>query len=216
MSIPGPATPQASLYVESLAAPTPTPGGGSASAVTAALAASLLQMVAGISLEKATDEQIPVLISSAQYAEQLRAQLLDLGSQDELAYGNYLAALRMTRMTVEERASRKEALERAIVDAANVPLGIAQAAFTLLEQIPNLSRVANPNLISDLATAAHIAYGAGNGALVMVKVNLDSIKNPETKTELTAKYDQLGVYLQLALSSALTLVAASNEDDQPF
>jgi formiminotetrahydrofolate cyclodeaminase len=173
-------------------------------------------MVAGISLEKATDEQKPILESSLQFAEQLRAHLLDLGSQDELAYGNYLAALRLPRMTQEERSLRKAALEQAMIHAANVPLGIAQAAFTLLEQIPNLSRVANPNLISDLATAAHIAYGAGNGSLVMVKVNLDSIKTPETKTELTAKYDQLGIGLQLALSSALTLASAPDENDLPF
>lgn len=216
MSLPSPATPQASPYTESLAAPTPTPGGGSASAVAGMLAASLLQMVAGISLEKATDEQKSILESCLQFAEQLRAHLLDLGSQDELAYGNYLAVLRLPRMTPGERALRKEALEQAMIHAANVPLGIAQATFTLLEQIPHLSRVANRHLTSDLATAAHIAYGAGSGALVMVKVNLDSIKTPETKTELTAEYDQLGISLQLALSSALTLLSVSDENDVPF
>lgn len=216
MSLPGPATPLADRYTDRLAASTPTPGGGSASAVAASLAASLLQMVAGISLEKATEEQRPDLEAGLKYSEQLRAHLLELGTQDELAYGNYLVALRMPRLSPEERVLRKDALEQATIHATNVPLGIAQAAFTILEQIPSISRVANPNLLSDLATAAHIAYGAGNGALVMVKINIDSIKSPETKSELTARYDQLGIYLQLALSSALTLVSASDENDLPF
>jgi formiminotetrahydrofolate cyclodeaminase len=93
---------------------------------------------------------------------------------------------------------------------------IVEMSLTLLHQIPNIARVANKNLISDLATAAHLAYGAANGTLVMVNVNLDAIKTPETKTELTAKYDRLGIHLQLALSEALVLVGASTESDIPF
>lgn len=216
MSLPDSATPLAAPYTGRLAAPTPTPGGGSASAVTAAIAASLLQMVAGISLEKAADEQRLELEAGIRFAASFRSRLIDLGAEDEGAYGGFLDAMRMPRMTSEDREVRKQTMELAMIHAASVPMEIAEMSLTLLNEIPRISRVANKNLLSDLATAAHLAYGAANGALIMVKVNLDAIKTPETKTELTTKYDQLGIQLQLALSTALTLAGASNESDLPF
>lgn len=216
MSVPSPATPLAAHYTDRLAAPTPTPGGGSASAVAASLAASLMQMVAGISLEKATDEQRPDLEAGVRFSASFRARLLDLGAEDERAYDGFLEAMRMPRLSPQDRQARKQTIELATLHAASVPMEIAEKSLTLLHQIPNIARVANPNLISDLATAAYLAYGAANGALVMVKVNIDAIKTPAIKTELTAKYDQLGIHLQLALSETLTLVGASNESDPPF
>jgi formiminotetrahydrofolate cyclodeaminase len=210
------ATPLAASYTDRLAAATPTPGGGSASAVTASIAASLLQMVASISLEKATDEQKPELEAGVRFAGSFRARLLDLGAEDERAYAGFLEALRLPRLTPEDRELRKQAIELATIHATSVPMEIVEMSLTLLHQIPNIARVANKNLISDLATAAHLAYGAANGTLVMVNVNLDAIKTPETKTELTAKYDRLGIHLQLALSEALVLVGASTESDIPF
>jgi len=216
MSLPDSATPLAASYTNRLAAPTPTPGGGSATAVAASIAAALLQMGAGISLEKATDEQRPELESAVRFAASFRSRLLDLGAEDESAYSGFLDALRMPRLTLEDRELRKQMMELATIRATSVPMEIAEMSLTLLKEIPGISRVANKNLLSDLAVAAHLAYGAANGALVMVKVNLDSIKTPETKTELTAKYDQLGIHLQLALSEALVLVGASSESDLPF
>lgn len=216
MSFSDSATPLAAYYTDRLAAPTPTPGGGSATAVTASIAASLLQMVAGISLEKASEDQRPELEAGVRFAGSFRARLLDLGAEDERAYEEFLQALRMPRITPEERTMRRQTMELAILHAASVPMEIAEMSLTLLHQVSNLARVANPNLVSDLTTAAHLAYGAANGALVMVNVNIDSIKTPETKTELTAKCDQLGIHLQLALSEALTLASASNESDLPF
>lgn len=216
MSFLNAASPLAALYTDRLAAATPTPGGGSASAITASIAAALMQMVAGISLDKATEDQRPALEAGVRLAGSFRARLVDLGAEDERAYDGFLEAIRMPRLTPEDREARKQAIELATIHAASVPLEIAEMSLTLLHQIPNISRVANKNLISDLATAAHLAYGAASGALVMVKVNIDTIKTSETKTELTAKYDQLGIDLQLGLSEALILTGASTESDLPF
>jgi formiminotetrahydrofolate cyclodeaminase len=209
MSLAASATSLAVSYTERLAAATPTPGGGSASAVAAAIAASLLQMVAGISLEKATDEQRPDLESGVRFGGSFRARLLDLGAEDERAYGGFLEALRLPRVTPEDRELRKQAIELATVHATSVPMEIAEMSLTLLRQVPVIARVANKNLVADLATAAHLAYGAANGALIMIQVNLPSIKSAETKSELVAKYDQLGIQLPPAFSEALASVSPS-------
>ncbi len=110
------ATPQAAHYSDRLAAATPTPGGGSASAVAGVLAASLVEMVLGISAEKRGGSDAP---SAAHLeAKRLRASLLEFGSADESAYAGYMGALRLPKSTDEEKSVRKQALAAATVTAA--------------------------------------------------------------------------------------------------
>lgn len=199
------ATPQAARYSDRLAAATPTPGGGSASAVTGVLAASLVEMVLGISAEKRGGSDAP---SAAHLeAKRLRASLLELGSADESAYAGYMGALRLPKSTDEEKSARKQALASATVTAARVPLAIAEECLNLLGLLGDAATQSLPTLLSDLQTAAHLAHGAARGALVMVNVNLASMKQSETRQELAADYDRLGEALPAALTTALSLTA---------
>lgn len=199
------ATPSAARYTDLLAATTPTPGGGSASAVAAALAASLVEMVLGISAEK-NESAAPS--SELQQAQQHRARLLELGAADEAAYGGYMSALRLPKSTDAEKAARKQALETATVTAANVPLAIAGECLHLLQLLIPATPQSLPALRSDLETAAHLAHGAANGALVMVGINLGSLKNAEAKAPLSAAYTTLQRDLSAALVTALAAVTA--------
>jgi formiminotetrahydrofolate cyclodeaminase len=199
------ATPSAARYTDLLAAATSTPGGGSASAVAGALAASLVEMVLGISAEKRVETAASPELAQAR---QHRARLLALGAEDEAAYGGYMNALRLPKTTDDEKAARKQALETATITAANVPLAIAGECLELLRLIIPATPQSLPALRSDLETAAHLAHGAANGALVMVDVNLSGLKNPEAKTPLSATYDALQRDLSAALVTALAAISA--------
>jgi formiminotetrahydrofolate cyclodeaminase len=200
------ATSLAQTYLEQLASPAPTPGGGSASAVGAALGVALLEMVATLSQQSADAERQPILTElGTNYRAQLR-RLIELGAGDEDAYGGYRQALALPKANEEEKARRREALQRATIASARVPLDIAELALDALRGIPDLAAVSSSYLRADLATAAHLLAGAAFGALVMVDTNLGSIKDEAISSELTtrrnATHDATGAALNEALSAS--------------
>ena len=86
-------------FLAALAAPTPAPGGGAAAAISGAIAASLVEMVAGLSLNKSPDGAEAALQqrTAAQMAT-LRAELLILADDDALAYDALIQAMRLPKV----------------------------------------------------------------------------------------------------------------------
>ena len=72
-----------SQLLDAFAAPTPTPGGGSAAALAGAMAAALLEMVASMSKTKnGTPEDRAALDAALPELKTLRALLTDLVDRD--------------------------------------------------------------------------------------------------------------------------------------
>ena len=165
--------------LESVAAPTPTPGGGSVAALAGALAASLGQMVAQLSRQKK---------SQAQFAEQLSTALAELRragdalaraiDEDAASYEAVMTAFRLPKGTPEEQEKRAEAIQQATRSAAEVPLQVAESACALLAQLGQLEPFISPSMISDLRVGRLMASAAARGALENVAINLDSIADP--------------------------------------
>src|SRR5213592_653523 len=98
-------------FSDQLAAGQPTPGGGSAAALTGALGAGLVSMVCNFTVGRdkyadVEDEVRAVLDRS----EELRAELGRAVERDVAAYGGYSAASKMPRESEEEQRARGEAL----------------------------------------------------------------------------------------------------------
>src|SRR5579859_4845363 len=94
-------------YLDELASAQPTPGGGSASALSGALGAALASMVCRLTPGKAGYEDVQSEIEQIwQQAERLRARFAQLVQEDIAAYGELAAAYRMPRATHEERGER--------------------------------------------------------------------------------------------------------------
>jgi formiminotetrahydrofolate cyclodeaminase len=60
--------------------------------------------------------------------------------------------------------------------ATSVPLGVAERAVEVAQIAAGLRPITNPNMSSDLTTAAALAKAALEGALANVEINLGSIK----------------------------------------
>src|SRR5262245_53289022 len=91
-------------FLERVASPDPTPGGGSVAALTGALGASLLVMVAAMPKAKsdaAADRT--ALDEAAGRLEALRQTLARLVDRDTAAYEAVMAALRLPRASDEEK-----------------------------------------------------------------------------------------------------------------
>ncbi len=181
-------------FAEALAAATPTPGGGSASAQAGAMAASLIQMVCDLTLGR---EQYRVHEAAVQpirhRAEGLRRDLLALVDRDAQAYDAVVTALRLPKGTVAEKEARAAALERANLFAIEAPMAIADACASLMVMASELVEKGNVNAVSDVGTAALLAYAGLRGAVLSVRVNLKGVKDEASGARLRERVRRLEV-----------------------
>ena len=160
-------------FTQALAAATPTPGGGSASAHAGAMAAALIQMTCDLTIGReayrAHDEAVRAIRARS---EGLRRDLLALVDRDAQAYDEVVRALRLPRGTDAEKQTRSEALERANLFAIETPLATADACAALMGMAAELASKGNINVVSDVGTAALLAYAGLRGGILTVRINL--------------------------------------------
>ncbi len=162
--------------VNQLGSGEPTPGGGSAAAFGGALGAALVAMVGRLTDGRtATDADAALVTETLTFATALRSELLNLATLDANAYAAVVAARRLPRSTDAERESRTVQLAQANRLATDVPLRTARAGMAVLEQAERLVDVGNPNAISDLGVAAHLALACVEGGALNVGINLPSL-----------------------------------------
>ncbi len=165
-------------YIDELASSQPTPGGGSAAALTGSMAAALASMVARLTLGKSGYEDVQQEIETLLHStETLRARFEQLMTADIEAYGRLSACFKMPRVTGEQKAARTNAIQGQLVEAAQVPLEMAECAAELTQCCVRIAEIGNKNVLSDVATGAMLAAGAGNGAAWMVRTNLKAMKD---------------------------------------
>lgn len=165
-------------FVEALAADTPTPGGGSASALAGAMAAALGEMVCGITLKKKSmAAHHPAVQEVRDRLAGLRQRLMEAVDCDAASYESVLAAFKLPKSTEAEEAARREAIESASKKAAVVPLETARLAAEVARLADSLRPITAPQAASDLTVAHHLAGTAVQGALANVRANLPSIQD---------------------------------------
>jgi len=179
-------------YLAKAAAGTAVPGGGSVAALNAALAASLTEMVANLTVGKkgyeAVEEEMKEL---ADKAAQLRDTLTASIDKDADAYTEVMAAYRLPKTTDEEIALRKQKIQDAIKHAALVPLVVAREALQVIDLAGSTIRKGNKNAASDGAVAAMNARTAALAAIYNVKINLSSIKDDAFVQKLVQEVEDL-------------------------
>jgi glutamate formiminotransferase len=161
-------------FIEQLAAPTATPGGGSAAAASGAMAAGLAVMVASMSRGKKAYAQYERQLSKAiSRLSQLREELKASIDADAESYQSVMAAYRKAK----DSAAADGIVDAALKQATSVPLGVAERAREVLQIAEGLGSITNPNMKSDLVTAAALARAAIEGAVANVEINLESLKD---------------------------------------
>ena len=170
-------------FLEQLAAPTATPGGGSAAAAAGAMAAGLAVMVASMSRGKKVYLQYEAELSVAiGKLGSLREELKAAIDADAESYNSVMQAYKLAK-TVS--APEGEAMiEAGLKQATSVPLGVAEKAREVAGITQSLFAITNPNMRSDLTTAMALARAAITGALANVEINLESLKDQAFAAEV--------------------------------
>jgi glutamate formiminotransferase len=175
-------------FVEQLAAPTATPGGGSAAAAAGAMAAGLAHMVAAMSRGKKAyvqhESELSVAIARL---GQLREELKAAVDADAESYNAVMKAYKQAR----EAADGDAIVDAALKQATSVPLSVAERAREVRDWAEKLGPVTNPNMKSDLTTAVALARAAIAGALANVEINLGSMKDQEFVREMRERAGSL-------------------------
>jgi glutamate formiminotransferase/formiminotetrahydrofolate cyclodeaminase len=161
-------------FIERLAEPTATPGGGSAAAASGAMAAGLAAMVASMSRGKKAYVQYERQLSEAiARLSQLREELKASIDADAESYQSVMAAYKKAK----DLAAADGIVDAALKQATSVPLSVAERARDVLQIAKSLHPITNPNMKSDLVTAGALARAAIEGALANVEINLESLKD---------------------------------------
>ncbi len=173
-------------FQAALSSSSPTPGGGTASAVALGQAASLSIMVCDLTLanEKWQDgwaiaEQIQTM------AIPMMSRSNELATEDSQAFDRVMESFGLPKTTDEEKTKRRGAIRDATLEAAVVPFETASLALKLLTSLPDLAAMGNGNAVTDVGVAGLLASAAAKGAVFNVEINLDSL--PEEMGESIRK-----------------------------
>ena len=175
-------------FLDAVAAPTATPGGGSVSAFAGALAAALGQMVAGLSRKKKSQaayvDQLSIALDEIRHTADELAEAID---RDAASYDAVLAAFNLPEGDAQETRQREEAIQAAMKGAAEVPLQVAGRAIALFERLGQLETIVAASMRSDLQVARLMAGAGARGALANVETNLEGLSDAAYVASLRRK-----------------------------
>lgn len=175
-------------FLNAVAGPTATPGGGSVAAFAGALAAALGQMVAGLSRKKKAQAAFVEPLSEALAALSAAANsLAEAIDRDSAAYEAVLAAFKLPKEIGEEQKRRDAAIQQATKNAADVPMQVAEQALEVYEKLGQLEPISSSSMHSDLRVARGMAAAAVRGALENVAINLEAITDARYVAEMRSR-----------------------------
>ena len=194
-------------FLDAVAAPTPTPGGGSAAAFAGALAAALSRMVAGLARDrKGYEDQQAVLRDLESRAVRIQARLVELVDEDAKAYEAVLAAMRLPRTTDAERAERVARMQAAYQRATEVPLETMRLGVEALELAEVAADKGNRSATTDAGVAVLLSEAAIRGASLNCRVNLASIRDERVREDVEKGMTDLLARAQAVGHRAMALV----------
>jgi len=175
-------------WIQDLAGPSPTPGGGSAAALAGALAAALVAMVcrltSGRKAYAVVRNRVDAILKEAEAAQTMERALVDL---DAAAYD----LVRLAYLLPKDHPDRPAAVDDALLSAARTPLATARGAARLVPLAREIGAIGNKNARSDAKVAEILARAAVLGAVENVRVNVAGMSQPTRGQDLLEEAERL-------------------------
>lgn len=150
-------------FLGQLASTSPIPGGGAVAALTGAMAASLVSMVAGLTIGKErykkTEGRMKKVLKES---KTLRKNLMVLSNKDIEAFDRVMQAY---------KSKNKEKIRIALKKAIEVPAKVVLLSNKVQKLSLEVAKYGNKNAFSDAKSAYHLASAARKSALENVRIN---------------------------------------------
>jgi glutamate formiminotransferase/formiminotetrahydrofolate cyclodeaminase len=191
-------------FVERVGSRTPTPGGGSVSALVASLGAALGAMVGWMTYGKrkfeARDRVMRRLIPPLDRAMR---DLLPLVDADTRAFEAYRTAAALPADTEERAAARREAMQAGLRQSVAVPLETMRIGDRCWDALLEMARHGNPASRSDLEVGAKSLETGIWGAHRNVLINLDGVEDEAFRRDVAAEAAALAARAREKLEAVL-------------
>ena len=175
-------------FIEELASPTPTPGGGSAAAYAGAMGAGLVAMVAGLTIGKKKYADVEAEMQAIRVvAENLRKELTQAVDDDASVFEVLMGTFKLPKETEEEKKTRNAAIISATMNAAHMPLHVAEHVIKVMELALKCARKGNVNAISDAMSGFAMCRASLTAASYNVKININSLEDKSLGEKMLAE-----------------------------
>ena len=121
----------------------------------------------------------------------LEQESLHLVNEETAAFKKIMAAFGMPKATDEDKRLRAEAIEKATLFAAQVPLQTMKTSIKVFALCRAMVEKGNPNSVSDAGVGALAARAAVLGAGMNVKITASSLKDRAKADALVAEAQAL-------------------------
>jgi len=197
-------------FLDALASPEPTPGGGTAAAVVAATGTALLTMVASLpKTRNKTEEEAAALAAVRTALASIRERLVALADVDADAFNQVMAAYRLPKATDVEKAARKDAIQKGLRAATEAPLDTLRATAEAVSYARPVAAYGNLSAVSDVRVALELLEAATAGAAANVEVNLASIDDESYRKTTAATAVELANKVTEECAAARGLLASA-------
>lgn len=179
-------------FSDVLSSKAPVPGGGGASAVAAAVGASLGQMVASLTLGKKRYADVQGRIEELiPRFEAVRDELLVLADEDAKAFEPLSRAYGLPKGTEEERAHKAEVMEAALRTACEPPLKIMKKTCEAIDLVDEISRIGTRIAISDAGAGATLLSAALKAVSLNIFINAKSMADREYAEDILSHTQEM-------------------------
>ena len=179
-------------FIESVAARSSAPGGGSVSAALAAMGAGLGAMVGKLTYGVRKFESVDAPMRQAvPPLHEAVAALIPMIDADTTAFNDFMEALRLPRGTDAERARRTERMQTGLKKAIDIPLRTMKIGDGVWDALCEVARSGNPASWSDVAVGAKALETGIWGAYKNVLINMTDITDGDFKARITREAEAI-------------------------
>lgn len=179
-------------FLQELSSDAPTPGGGGAAGLVAAVGTALSDMVLSLTTGKKKYAQYQGEIEDLQKkADELQESLLDAMDKDAEAFEPLAKAYGLPKETFEEVDYRNKVMEEALFDAAKAPLDMMNVILEAMKMTERVAEIGSALAISDAGVAIQLCGAALNSASLNVYINTKLMKDRITAARFEGEADAM-------------------------
>ncbi|WP_432631465.1 cyclodeaminase/cyclohydrolase family protein [Brachyspira sp.] len=169
-------------YINKVDSPSPAPGGGSVMGVVGSLACALAGMVGHLTINKnkfkeLAEEEKNNFNDAIEKIKEIKIKLIETIDKDAESFNIFMDAMKLPKNSEEEKLIRKEAISKAAIKSTETPFNILKYSYQLIPLFDIILKYGNSGVITDIASAYILIYGASKGSILNININTPLIED---------------------------------------